>query len=85
MFIDTFLSKRTLIISTNKKGMSYMKVTIDRSNCISCAICEELCPEVFQMDVGGFAEIVAQPDSSNEASVRQAVEDCPSSVIFIED
>jgi ferredoxin len=27
-----------------------MKISIDRSNCISCGSCEEACPEVFKLD-----------------------------------
>ena len=34
-----------------------MQATIDRSGCISCGLCAELCPEVFAIAVDGMAEV----------------------------
>ncbi len=61
-----------------------MKVTINRSGCISCGICEDVCPEVFRLDDEGLAEVINQPESDNEAGAVQAAEECPVDVILIE-
>jgi ferredoxin len=65
--------------------MSYMKVTIDRSGCISCAICEMICPQVFRMDDAGLAEVIAQPDKKSESFAAQAASECPVAVIETEE
>lgn len=62
-----------------------MKVTIDRSGCISCGICEAVCPKVFRLDDAGLAEVINQPDSESETDAAQATADCPVAVIAIED
>lgn len=62
-----------------------MKATLDRSGCISCGLCAETCPEVFQMADDGVAE-VHQPDvpADVEDKAVQAQEGCPVSVITVE-
>ena len=62
-----------------------MKVRIDQSGCIGCGICADTCPEVFGMDAGGLAEVIAQPGDGSADSVREAAEGCPVSVIIIEE
>jgi ferredoxin len=62
--------------------MSISKVDITDS-CILCALCEQICPEVFKMgDV--FAEI---NDGVNldeyERKIREAAESCPVNSIKI--
>ncbi len=62
-----------------------MKATIDKENCISCGLCESICPEVFRMADDGFAEVYVDPvpDSAVEAA-KEAAESCPVSVITVE-
>lgn len=61
-----------------------MKVTIDRSGCISCGICESICPKVFRLDDEALAEVLNQPDASDETGAAQAAAECPTAVIIIE-
>lgn len=62
-----------------------MKATLDRSGCISCGLCEEVCPEVFRMAEDGIAEVY-QEEVPKEAEDRaiEAQEVCPVSVIVVE-
>lgn len=62
-----------------------MKVKIDRSGCIGCGLCAEICPEVFRMADDGLAEVHAQPDGDTEGSAKEAEENCPASVIVTEE
>ena len=61
-----------------------MTITIDRSGCISCGVCEAICPKVFRLDDAGLAEVIQQPDGSTETEAAQAATDCPVAVIIIE-
>ncbi len=62
-----------------------MKATVDESGCISCGLCVETCPEVFQLNDEGVAQAVAVVDSSTEDAAKEARDNCPVSVISIED
>jgi ferredoxin len=59
--------------------MAIKKVWIE-DGCTSCGLCEETCPEVFEMQ----DEAVVKPGAdleSNEDCIREAAEDCPAEVI----
>lgn len=45
--------------------------------CIGCGMCNSICPSVFEMTDAGVAEASASVDSSDEASVREAIDSCP--------
>ena len=63
-----------------------MKVTIDHSLCIGDGICEEICPEVFELRDDGLAYVINEnPDASLEAKVREAADACPTDAIIIEE
>lgn len=62
-----------------------MKATIDRDGCISCGLCTETCPEVFQMGDDGKAEVYQDPvPAEAEDKTAEAQEGCPVSVIAVE-
>ncbi|HTY13936.1 MAG TPA: ferredoxin [Candidatus Omnitrophota bacterium] len=62
--------------------MAISKVTI-LDGCISCAVCEQDCPEVFE--ITDTAHVKAGVDlNSVEAKVKQAASDCPVSIIKVE-
>ncbi len=62
-----------------------MNAVIDRSGCISCGLCAETCPEVFQIADDGLAEVIMENVPKElEEKVIEAKEDCPVSVINIE-
>jgi ferredoxin len=61
-----------------------MKAYIEREGCISCGLCAETCPEVFEIAPDGFAEVHAGdvPEKAEERAV-EAQENCPVSVITV--
>ncbi len=61
-----------------------MKVTIDKDACTGCALCEDTCPDVFEMQEDiAVVKVDPVPEGSVD-SCKQAVEDCPSEAIKIE-
>ncbi len=62
-----------------------MKATIDKTGCISCGLCINICPEVFRFDAVGLAEAYTEITAETQAQAAQARDDCPVSVISIED
>jgi ferredoxin len=73
-----------------------MYVTIDRSSCISCGACWNICPEVFcQNPCDGFSEMAGEFRSGNDRAegfvpeslvscARDAEQLCPVRIIVIE-
>lgn len=60
-----------------------VKVTDD---CISCGVCVETCPEVFDMPDGekAFAKMDTVPDALM-AEAKEACEACPVDAIILEE
>ena len=62
--------------------MAITKVTINEG-CISCGVCESVCPEVFEMP--DTAKVKAGADfNSHEEKIREAAGSCPVSVIEVQ-
>ncbi len=62
-----------------------MKAMIDRSGCIACGLCIDICPEVFRMGDDDLAEVYAEVDDSVKDSATEARDSCPVSVISLEE
>ncbi|MBN2523427.1 MAG: ferredoxin [Bacteroidales bacterium] len=62
--------------------MAITKVWIE-DGCTSCALCEDTCPEVFEMD--DIAVVKPGVDYSQfEDGIKEAAESCPAEVIKYE-
>ena len=62
-----------------------MKVTIDEDACTSCGLCEDTCPDVFELgDEIAEVKVDVVPEELEDAC-KQAVEECPTEAIIIEE
>ena len=61
-----------------------MRVTVDHDLCIGDAICESICPKVFQLGDDGVSYVIMDPVSEDlRSEVREAVDSCPTDAIAI--
>lgn len=51
--------------------------------CISCGLCENICPEVFRIGPDGVAEAYNDVTPEQEEKALEAQESCPVSVIEV--
>lgn len=69
--------------------MSIKKLWIEEG-CISCNQCEDTCPEIFAVEIGGESTVAGDwrtrltATPALEDSAKQAARDCPVEVIQIE-
>jgi ferredoxin len=62
-----------------------VKVAVDADLCQGHARCWDICPEVFELDDEGYAQVaVADVPPVLEAKVRQAVNNCPERAIIVD-
>ncbi len=63
-----------------------MKAIVDRDACISCGLCESVCPDVFKLDDESISTVIQDPIASeNEDCAKEAEADCPTDAIHVED
>ena len=69
--------------------MAIRRVWIEEG-CISCNLCEDLVPQVFEVPLGEFCVVKADADrhltgdANFDAKVQEAADSCPVEVIRIE-
>lgn len=63
-----------------------MRVRVDQDLCTGDGICEEVCPEIFEVREDGLAYVKEEgvPDDLEDA-VKEAAEQCPSEAIIVEE
>jgi ferredoxin len=62
-----------------------MKAIVDEDACTGCGLCEETCPEVFEME-DGLAKVKVDPvPADQEETCREAADGCPVEAIAVEE
>lgn len=62
-----------------------MKVKVVEDRCIGCGQCEASCPEVFQINDEGFAEVITDEYKEELVNnIKSAASGCPTDAIEIE-
>ena len=62
-----------------------MKAIVDEETCTGCGLCEQICPEVFEL-VDDVAKVKTEPvPTDQQDSCREAAESCPVEAITIQD
>jgi len=60
-----------------------VKATVNEE-CTACGICEDTCPEVFELGDEDIAVVKLDPiPEKHQDAVREAAEECPSEAIEI--
>ena len=59
------------------------KVTVDASTCVGCGLCEQACPEVFEVQGDGIAHVKAHSCSMH--NLQEVAEMCPVTSIKVTD
>ncbi|ORB31043.1 ferredoxin [Mycolicibacterium parafortuitum] len=63
-----------------------MRVTLDDDICRGHGVCAAICPTVFTIADGGYAEVtIADVPADLATSVRDAADNCPEHAIHITD
>ena len=63
-----------------------MKPKIIEDECIGDGICEEICPEVFELQDDGLAHVINKnPSEDLNDKIEEAIEECPTSAIVNEE
>lgn len=61
-----------------------MKAEINKSGCISCGLCADICPEVFRQEGDEKASVkVEEIPAKAKTEAETAEEQCPTNVIKI--
>jgi len=58
------------------------KISVDVSACVGCGLCEQLCPESFQVDSDGIAQV--KNSECSQHSLTEIAQQCPVEAIKVE-
>ncbi len=63
-----------------------MRAKVDRDACISCGLCESVCPDVFELDDESISVVKVDPVPAEfEDCAQEAADECPTDAIYIEE
>ena len=57
------------------------KITVDASTCVGCGLCEQTCPEVFEVQGDGIAHVKSQ--NAGSCNLKEIADSCPVNSIKI--
>jgi len=62
-----------------------VKAYVDREKCISCGVCESLCPDVFELDEESISVVIVDEiPKDSESCTIDAQEQCPTEAITVD-
>lgn len=61
-----------------------IKITIDRTACISCGLCSELAPKTFELDKDMICVIKSKEPFDNLSKIKEAVDSCATQALTVE-
>jgi len=56
------------------------KISVDASTCVGCGLCEQACPDVFEVQGDGIAHVKSQVAVCNVSDIAQQ---CPVNAIKV--
>lgn len=57
------------------------KVSVDKSTCVGCGLCEQMCPEVFKVGGNGIAEVKSPACAAH--NLGEIAQQCPVEAIKV--
>ena len=57
------------------------KVSVDAGTCVGCGLCEQSCPEVFEVQGDGIAHVKVQVCST--CNLEEVAQQCPVNAIKV--
>jgi len=69
-------------IRASLRGETMAKVTVDAETCVGCGLCEQNCPDVFEMKDDGIAYIKVNECAS--CDLEETASQCPVEAIKVE-
>ncbi len=61
-----------------------MRPRVDREKCTGCGLCEDICPQVFQLGEDNIARVINPGGCESADCCQEAMESCPSEAISLE-
>lgn len=58
------------------------KIMVDETTCVGCGLCEQNCPNVFEMQNDGLAHVKKFTDPA--CDLKEVAEQCPVNAIKVE-
>jgi ferredoxin len=57
---------------------------VDADLCTGCGICEDICPDVFEVGDDGISHIVSGADCDDAGCCDEAADECPEGAISLD-